>query len=141
MTKSRKIVCSISAGLIVLVFASNTAEAADCNRECLRGFVTKYLDALIAHKPGDLPLAANVKFTEDTVQMKVGEGLWKNATRLREYRLDVLDIRQGVAASQVVIEEGDNPVLLQLRLKVVDEKITEIETMVEIGRASCRERV
>ncbi len=115
---------------IVLVLFSNTADAADCNRECLRGFITKYLDALIAHKPSDLPLASTVKFTEDTVQMKVGEGLWKNAARMRDYRLDVLDVRQVVAASQVVLDEGGNPVLLQLRLKVADGKITEIETMV-----------
>ncbi len=130
MTTLKKII--IGTGLTVLVVFSNTANAAaeDCNRECLRGFVAKYLNALIAHKPNDLPLARNVKFTEDTVQMKVGEGLWKNATRLRDYRLDVLDVRQGVGASQVVLDEGDSPVLLQLRLKVVDRKITEIETMV-----------
>jgi hypothetical protein len=34
-----------------------------CDRACLAGFVTQYLDAMIAHKPESLPVAANVKFT------------------------------------------------------------------------------
>jgi hypothetical protein len=29
-----------------------------CDRACLRGFMTKYLDALVAHDPGDLPVSA-----------------------------------------------------------------------------------
>lgn len=106
------------------------AAAADCDRECLRGFLTDYLNALVMHKPDMLPVATNVRFTEDSVEMRPGEGLWENASRLRTYRQDVLDVRQGVAASQVVMEEGSSPVLLVLRLKVVAKKITEIETMV-----------
>ena len=121
------------AGLLLIAFAAaaDTARAAagNCDRECLRGFVTRYLDALIAHNPGALPVAGSVKFTEDSAQMKLGDGLWKSASGFRTYRQDVLDVRQGVAGSQVVIEEGGSPVLLELRLKVVDQKITEVETM------------
>ena len=46
------------------------------------------------------------------------------------YRLDILDTAQGVAASQVVVEEAGSPVMLMLRLKVVDRKIAEVETQV-----------
>lgn len=118
--------------LAALGGSANMARAAagDCDRECLRGFITQYLSALVAHNPGALPLGANVKFTEDSVEMRLGEGLWKNASRLRTYRQDILDVRRGVAASQVVMEEGDSPVLLVLRLQIVARKITEIETMV-----------
>jgi hypothetical protein len=111
---------------------TTSARAADpdCNRECLRTFITRYLDAMVAHKPGALPLAANVRFTEDTVDMKLGDGLWKRASKIRPYRLDILDATQGVAASQVVVEEAGYPVMLMLRLKVADKKITEVETQV-----------
>src|SRR6185295_20391883 len=85
---------------------------------------------MVAHAPGSLPLAANVRFTEDTVDMKLGEGLWKQASKIRPYRLDILDVAQGVAASQVVVEEAGMPVMLMLRLKVADMKITEVETQV-----------
>lgn len=124
----------LRASLLLAAFAgaTNIARAAtgDCDRECLRGFITRYLDALIAHHPGALPLSGKVRFTEDSVEMRLGDGLWKDVSRLGTYRQDVLDVRQGVAASQVVVEEGSSPVLLMLRLKVAGNKITEVETMV-----------
>jgi hypothetical protein len=107
-----------------------TASAADCDRACLSGFLTQYLDALTTHNPGALATAAKVRFTENTVDMPLGEGLWKAASRISTYRQDILDVRQGVAASQVVVEEAGTPVMLMLRLKVVDKKITEVETQV-----------
>jgi hypothetical protein len=118
--------------IIQALLASTAAHAApaDCDRECLRGFITQYLDALVAHNPNALPLDAKIRFTEDSVEMHLGNGLWKNASRIRAYRQDVLDTRQGVAASQVVVEEAGSPALLMLRLKVANKKITEVETMV-----------
>jgi len=116
--------------VLILIGPSSHAMAADCDRECLRGFITQYLDALIAHNPSALPLADKVRFTEDSVEMHLGDGLWRDASRIQAYRQDVLDVRQGVAASQVVVEEAGSPALFVLRLKVADKKITEIETMV-----------
>lgn len=112
------------------------AQAATCDRECLGGFVTEYLNAMLAHSPGSLPLARNVRFTEDTVEMKVGDSpLWRNISRLRPYRLDILDVKEGVAASQVVAEEGTMPELVMLRLKIAHRKISEIETQVTRNKA------
>ena len=102
------------------------ARAANCDRECLRGLVTQYLNAMTAHNPGALPLASNARFTENAAEMKLGEGLWKNASGIGSYRLDILDVRQGVAASQVVVQEAGAPVMLTVRLKVADQKISEI---------------
>jgi hypothetical protein len=111
--------------------ALGTARAADtnCNRECLQSFIAKYLDAMRAHDPGLLPCSAELKFTEDSERMKLGEGLWKSVSGIRPYRRDVLDVARGIAASKVVVEEAGSPVLLQLRLKVVNQQITEVETM------------
>jgi hypothetical protein len=116
--------------VLILIGPSSHAMAADCDRECLRGFITQYLDALVAHNPSALPLADKVRFTEDSVEMHLGDGLWRDASRIQAYRQDVLDVRQGVAASQVVVEEAGSPALFVLRLKVAGMKITEIETMV-----------
>jgi hypothetical protein len=116
------------AALLLCVFG--WARAADCDRQCLRGFVAQYLNAMTAHNPGALPLAGNARFTENAAEMKLGEGLWKNASGIGSYRLDILDARQGVAASQVVVQEAGAPVMLTLRLKVADRKISEIETQV-----------
>ena len=120
--------------LILLVSAFNASPQAtsggSCDRECLRGFITQYLNAMVEHNPRTLQTAPNARFTEDTVTMPLGEGLWKNASKLRTYRQDILDVREGVAASHVIVEEAGKPVMLALRLKIVDRKISEIETMV-----------
>jgi len=100
-----------------------------CDRDCLQGFITQYLDAMMAHKPESLPVAAGVKFTEDSKEMKLGEGLWENISGLTDYRRDILDVRNEGAVSFLVVEENNSPVLFVLRLKVEDQKITEIETM------------
>jgi hypothetical protein len=118
------------AGQLMMAQGVADAPASGCDRECLRGFITQYLDALVAHNPSALPLDDKARFTEDSMEMHLGEGLWKDASGIRAYRQDVLDVRQGVAASQVVMEEAGSPVLLTLRLKVAAGKIAEIETMV-----------
>jgi hypothetical protein len=96
--------------------------------------MTRYLNAMAAHDPSPLPVAPNAKFTEDGVQMKLGEGAWKTVTKLRPYRVDFIDVQQGVAAVHTVVEENGMPVLFAARLKVVDRKLTEIETMVVRNR-------
>jgi hypothetical protein len=125
---------------VILTVAANSqtrvkTDAATCGRECLRGFITQYLDAMISHDPKAIPTAPTVRFTEDTKTLPLGEGLWKGASKVRSYRQDFLDVREGVAASLVVVEENGTPVMLALRLKIENRKITEIETMVTRSKA------
>jgi hypothetical protein len=60
--------------------------------------------------------------------------LVRTVTRLRGYRQDILDERAGMAGAAVVVEEVGAPVLLVVRLKVVDLEITEIETVATRSR-------
>ena len=107
------------------------ASGQNCDRGCLRDWMTKYLDAMVAHNPAALPLAPNVRFTEDSKDLKVGEGLWQSATKLTGYRQDFIDMRQQAAAAHVLVDEGDKTAMLSLRLKVAaDGKLAEIETLV-----------
>jgi hypothetical protein len=128
------------ASLFVLTLAANTqaraaTAAGTCDRDCLRGFITQYLDAMISHNPKAIPIAPTARFTEDTKTLPMGDGLWKGASKIRPYRQDFLDVREGVAASHVVVEENGTPVMLALRLKIENKKITEIETMVTRSKA------
>lgn len=118
----------IAAG--ILTAGSTQAAEASCDRACLEGFIDQYLAAMVAHDPSRLPLADDVRFTEDTHDMKLGEGLWKDATGLGTFRQDVLDVRSGNACSFVVAEANGTPALLVVRLKIADGKISEIETVV-----------
>jgi hypothetical protein len=66
--------------------------------------------------------------TEDAVEKPLANvGLVRTVTRLRGFRQDIIDERAGVAGADVVVEESGAPVLLVVRLKVVADKLTEIE--------------
>ena len=107
-----------------------------CDRECLRGAITAYLHALVRHDVSQLPLAANLRVTEDSVEKTLDKvGLVRSVTKLRGYRQDFLDERQGIAGTDVVVEEGGAPVLLVVRLKIEGDKITEMETVATRSRS------
>jgi len=106
------------------------AQGAKCDRACLGEMMTRYLNAMVAHDPSAIPVAPTVKFTEDSKVIKLGEGIWKTVGKLRPYRLDFIDVPQGVAAVHTVLEENGMPILFTARLKVVDRRITEIESIV-----------
>lgn len=126
---------------VVLLTTSNgifpvfAAVDAECDRECLTEFITQYLDAMIENDPESLPVSDDVRFTEDCEEMELGEGLWESITDLDSYRLDILDVRYGGAFSFLVVREGSTQILLALRLKIRENLITEIETMVVRGRS------
>lgn len=91
----------------IVSFSAPAAQAAECDKDCLRGMITKYVEALVAHAPQSLPLAPNVRFTEDSRALALGEGAWKTVTRAGSFRQDYLDVRRGIAASHVELyEEG-----------------------------------
>jgi hypothetical protein len=126
----RFLVPVVIAGAVVPLSIPMAAQGQSCDRACLIGFISQYVGALVARDASKLPLAPDVKFTEDTKVMKVGEGLWQTASGLRGYRQDIIDVRQGVAGAYLVVEEKGSPVELVLRLRLVNRRITEIETVV-----------
>jgi hypothetical protein len=117
--------------VLLLLAISSVASAADCNRACLKSLITKYVDAMVAHKPESLPLAANARFTEDSKVMKLGEGLWQDATRVGTFRQDYIDLKKQIAASHVEIYAGEQQVLYSVVLHTRDQKITGIESLVD----------
>jgi hypothetical protein len=115
-----------------VVAAAPAAMAQDngCDRACLGEFEQRYFQSLISHNPEDLPVAADVRFTEDATELQPGEGLWATATGVRQHRLSVLDDLWDTVAGLAIMEEGDSMTLLAYRLKIEDGAVTEIETMV-----------
>jgi hypothetical protein len=126
--------CKYLAGMILLAGAMN-AHAASCDRACLEGFVDQYFDALLAHDPSKVPLAPNVRYTEDGQKLAIGDGLWRTMHAKGHYRLFVTDPQAGQVAFFGTIEEDNRDpakgteVLMALRLKVKGGKITEIEEL------------
>jgi hypothetical protein len=123
------------AGMSATTTTTASAQSSACDRECLRSTMTTFLYALIEHDASKLPVAATVRVTEDAIEKPLANvSLLRTVTRLRGYRQDILDERAGMAGTAAVVEEVGAPVLLVVRLKVVDLEITEIETVATRSR-------
>jgi hypothetical protein len=135
----RKSLSLVAAAVMLTALAGGYVHAqgasGPCDRACLEGFVEQYLDAAIAHDPKLLPLAKDVKFTENGQRLPLPDGHWKTTTGKGKYRLFVTDPEAGQVAVIATIREeartGDGtPAPIAIRLKVVNRQITEIETLV-----------
>ena len=60
----------------------NRAAIKECDRACLVGIMDGYMNAIFKHDPKAVPpLALDVRMTENTGQIDVGEGvLWRSKT-------------------------------------------------------------
>ncbi len=114
---------------VVLLAAPAVASAAPCDRTCLNQMLDAYFAALAAHEPTRVALSPDVRFTENGAVRKIGEGMWQRAGAAT-YRLDAVDPVTEAAASNAVVSDNGRPAILFVRLKVVDERITELETVV-----------
>jgi hypothetical protein len=110
-------------------FSSAVAVPKDaCDRQCLVNIMQQYLAAMVKHNPKAAPFADKVKLTENSIEMPVGEGLWKTATGgPTEFQIYAADPVVQAVACLVIMKEKDKDVYLGARLKIVDGKITEAE--------------
>ncbi|HKO47929.1 MAG TPA: hypothetical protein VJV79_09410 [Polyangiaceae bacterium] len=109
---------------------SGGASSGECTRAFLDGLLDDYFKALSAGDPSSLPLATNVKFTENAQVGEIGKTpFWMNAGDTK-YSQRALDTTACSVAAQAVIPESGTDLPVGLRLKVVGAKITEIETIV-----------
>jgi hypothetical protein len=104
-----------------------------CDRACLTRFMDTYLAALVAHDPAKLPTAANVKFTENTIPLKLGDALWGTISGMGTYKIYFADPAAEEVGCEVTIRENGTPAILVVRLKVVNRKISQVETIVRRG--------
>jgi hypothetical protein len=128
--------------LALLCCGSAGAQTQTCNESCLKGFMDAYLHALAAHDASTLPLAKSYRYTENGAQLDLGkEGLWVTFNSYGPYRHDVFDASTGGVATYVNLMENHEipfPDLLMVRLKIVNRKITEIETVVDRHAVSAK---
>ncbi|MEO6389039.1 MAG: hypothetical protein ABIO18_11915 [Croceibacterium sp.] len=100
-------------------------------RAALCAHAEAYLEALVAGDPSRLPWAEHVVFTENNVQLAVGDGLWNTISARRDtYDLKVADPQTGQVAWFGLVEEHGHPAIMGLRLGVSGGKIAEVETIV-----------
>ena len=109
----------------------NSRVAAPFDRQALYGHADAYLAALAARDVSRLPWAERVVFTENNVQLALGDGAWNTVTAVRGgFDLKCADPASGQVAWFGVIEERGDPALMGLRLKVGSQGIEEVETII-----------
>ena len=65
--------CVSASAVLTGIGSQAWAAGESCNRACLESFVDRYLDAVVADQPSMVPLAPSVRFTEDGVQLVIGD--------------------------------------------------------------------
>jgi hypothetical protein len=96
----------------------------------LLGHMDRYLSALEAKDPSGLPVAENVRYTENGQDLGLGRGLWATATRVPDYDYaHVVDEGRSQVGWIGVVDEHDRPSVVFVRLAVREGLIAEVETI------------
>ncbi|PWY68869.1 hypothetical protein BO83DRAFT_428980 [Aspergillus eucalypticola CBS 122712] len=108
-----------------------------CSRACMTAIITQVLDSMVAHDPSTLPLATVYKATENShpAALKMMTS-WRTIVNVAPPSLLAIDTKQGTGYFALDVSEGNNEVLsiLRGRIKVVNQKITELELFINRSR-------
>jgi hypothetical protein len=109
--------------------AGGSTGTGDCTRDVLKTSLDAYYAAMAAHDKTKAPLASSVKLTENGKTMMVGEGLWMTAGTVK-FKRSAYDTETCNSVTESVLPEGTTDRIFGVRLKLVNQQITEIETII-----------
>jgi hypothetical protein len=115
---------------ILLGYVTNVKAADPCDRACLESYIDKVLAAMIAHNPNQLKLASDVRYTENGVELRLGDGMWGTLSARGKYNLYVCDPETGQVGFYGTVNENGGMNYIALRVKVFESLISEIEAVV-----------
>jgi len=121
---ARWIVCSVM--MMAVGTASASAQEA-CDRACLRTMLDQYLNAVIKHDPAAAPLVVGFRQTENAINVRPGNGVWKSVTALGAVQRRYLDPVSGQAAYYGTMEESGGTAIVTVRVRVEGRRLTEAE--------------
>ena len=120
------LLCSTS---FIRVENAAASQAKGCTRTALQSAVDSYLAAQGAGNPSKMPLASQVKYSENMTEIKKDQGLWNTPLSVTFHR-SLLDVDSCRTFTELVVAEGSHPYVLGTRLKVEDGKISEIDSLI-----------
>ncbi|MBN2011313.1 hypothetical protein JW960_18355 [candidate division KSB1 bacterium] len=129
--KIRNIGISFGMYLVIVLGFVVLANGADpCDRACLEKLIDDLLEAMIAHNPSQLMLARDVRYTENGVELRLGDGMWGTLSTRGKYSIYVSDPETGQVGFYGTVDENGGMNYIALRLKVFELLIEEIEAIV-----------
>jgi hypothetical protein len=87
----------------------------------------QYLAAVVKHDPGAAPLVVGFRQTENAINVRPGNGVWKTVTALGKVQRRYFDPVTGQAAYYGTVEEGSGTAVVTIRVRVENRQITEAE--------------
>jgi hypothetical protein len=87
----------------------------------------RVLAALVSRHTAAL---AEARYTENGVELPVGDGLWASADAIGPYRHDFVDRASGQAAAFVTVTEGATRSIMALRVREAGGIVREIEVLI-----------
>lgn len=127
MNKKLSLYFSITILFAFVICFKVSAQSTGCDRTCLSDMLDTYLHAVITHDPSAAPLFSGFRQTENAVVVKPGDGMWRSATALGMVQRRFLDPVTGQAVYFGMVQEGDNPAITNVRIRVESNMITEAE--------------
>jgi hypothetical protein len=123
-----RLVCALGLGAIVIGGGGNSASAqTGCDRACLRAMLDQYLTAVVKHDPAAAPIVVGFRQTENAINVRPGNGVWKTVTGLGKVQRRYLDPVTGQAAYYGTVEEGSGTAVVTVRVRVENRQLTEAE--------------
>ncbi len=127
----KKTIFTIGIYAAILFGCNVSTHAADpCDHACLESYIDKVLAAMIARNPNQLMLAKDVRYTENGVELRLGDGMWGTLSDRGKYNLYVSDPESGQAGFYGTVSENGGMNYIALRVKVFEALISEIEVIV-----------
>lgn len=127
----RKVLFGVAA---ILAAGHACAATVQCDKACLEQIATQYRTAYLAHDVKRAPFAANVRFTENNIELHLPDGTWDTVTREVGPALTVSDAVTGNVGVFTSIMQNETPGFLGIRIKVQRRKIVEVEHIVATQR-------
>jgi hypothetical protein len=119
---------ALLAGLALAPLPAAAAPA--CDRTCLTDIANRYMDALVAQDWRKLPWAKSVRYSENSVPMMFGDAIWGSVSGHAKDATIVADPTSGNVAWLGRVDEHGQPAFYAMRIKVVDGRIAEVETVI-----------
>jgi hypothetical protein len=125
-----------AAGLVAACATAPAATTAStpCDAACLEAIADQYRAAYLARDLSLAPFAAEVRYSENQVEMPFPDGTWDTVTEETGPALTLSDPSTGQAAIFTAIFQRAIPGFLAVRLKIEDGEITEVEHIISTAR-------
>jgi len=123
----RLVRCAFVFSAVTFACVTNAFAQPPCDRSCLRTMLDQYLNAVLKHDLSAAPLLVGFRQTENAVNVRPGNGVWKTVTGFGGMQRRYFDAISGHAAYYGIVQEGADSAIVTVRIRVANERIAEAE--------------